>query len=1411
MSIKLKLHLIVLIGICALTLNNMVGQYLEFRNSLEYTKQRISHNLRQMFTDRMQDEFNSIRFSLISLMRDPHIIERFAARDREGLTQELTPYYRKLRDDFGIAQFQFHLPPALSFLRFHRLDKFGDDLSEFRRTVVMANENHQLVQGLEVGRGDLGMRVVMPLVDNQEKPIGSVEFGGSALRMVEPLKSIFGTEYAIGVEQDVFRASKRFESGDQDVKVGNTIFYAFSSTQARQLMLQYQPTQDEYVLDNVLYTTTPIALKDFSGKPIGYVLAMSNLQQIRDDQWSALLQNLTITSGIALVVFLVLSWVVSHTISRPLRHAQKVTSALSQGKLGVVIQTNSQDEIGKLLNAIDATVIQQFQSVVRESGMVLRLMADGKFNARITGLFLGDFATVKNSVNEMAEKLQSLIQANSETLGRLAQGDLSARIQREFPGDFKAIKDAVNHTADNLQILMQETNQVFGQLSQGHMQARIHGEFPGDFAAIKIASNALAEGFEGVICDTGKALAQLASGELDDFWIAGEFPGDFKQIRSAMETTANKLYQATHHNQIENWLKTGQSHLAASASGEQNLAELAEKILNFLCEYLEAQVGAFYVLQEEGSRDEPQIFLKMIASRAYTWRKNSSHRFNLGEGLVGQAALERKTFVIRSAPADYLIIGSGLGEAGPTSIVVFPFLFNQAVKGVIEMAAFTPFSEQHLLFLEQVAPSIGIAINTAQSRTRMQALLGQTRAQAEELKVRETELTQINEELKSQTEELQMQQEELRQTNEQLEERSRDLERQKSEIGQQNQMLEKNKRELQEKARQLETISQYKSEFLANMSHELRTPLNSLLILAQLLADNKEHNLTEKQQEYASTIHKAGKDLLVLINDILDLAKVEAGKLTIQYKEVMLKEVMSTLESRFRPMAEQKGLQFVITFDPHLPPTILTDEQRFTQIITNLLSNAFKFTAQGRVEVALQRPPADFKIAGLEPQNALAIHIIDTGIGIPADKQQVVFEAFQQADGTTSRRYGGTGLGLSISRQLTQLLGGVIQLRSEPGQGCQFSVYLPEHANFTMPDKHETQISLFSPSHKPATTVDKPIPPLTDDRDTLQAGARSILIVEDDHHFASILRDVAHEKGYQCLIAENGSLGLELTYQYQPSAIILDVGLPLVDGWTVMERLKNNPATRHIPVHFVSGSDYSAEARRMGAIGYSMKPVSMGELSHAFKQIDQFLTKDMKHLLIVTDNADNEQLIRKQAENSATQCTLLRTLEDTANAISNSNIDCMVLDVNVGGNHGISWLQTLCRDHPMDRLPVILYAKRGLTTQEEQQLLACEGKVIWKQARSNERLLDEVTLFLHQVESKLPEEQQQLLRKIHDKEALLKGKNILLVDDDMRNVFSIGSMLEEKGIHTLTASDGQEGLAKQNVSKPVLMIIWQNR
>jgi signal transduction histidine kinase/DNA-binding response OmpR family regulator/HAMP domain-containing protein len=1002
---------------------------------------------------------------------------------------------------------------------------------------------------------------------------------------------------------------------------------------------------------------------------------------------------------------------------------------------------------------------------------------------------------------------------------QLAEGNMNMTVEVDNQNEIGLMAQAFRQMITNVRLVIEDIVQLSQGLAAGNLRVTPNTEYQGDFIQIKQALETALSDLRFVIKDIDHVSQELAEGH----WEVKpniKYQGDFIQIKNALLSTASKLAKATVKNTEQNWLKTGQTQLNDRLSGEQDILQLSENAINFMTSYVEAQIGAIYLVEEESQS------LKMVASHAYTWRNMTDNEFRLGESIVGQAALERKPLIIVDPPAGYIVVQSGLGKATPKSILVMPFLYENTLKGVIELASFQVLTEIQIEFLHQIMPSLATFIHSAQSRHQMQALLEQTQKQSEELQsqTRELEeqqaaLQQTNEELQSQSEELQAQQEELRYFNEELEDRTHELEAQKNEIREKNQVLQQHQKVIEAKAYELERASQYKSEFLANMSHELRTPLNSLLILAQLLSENKDGTLNKKQIEYARTIHSAGSDLLALINDILDLSKVEAGKMELNIEPVSLTEFVEVIEQKFRHLAEDKGLAFDITLSDNVPLALHTDEKRLNQIINNLLSNAFKFTLEGKIQLDIQTvsnglPP--LPLGEGRGEGLITFSVIDTGIGISNEKQEVIFEAFQQADGTTSRSYGGTGLGLSISRQLARLLGGELQLNSEENQGSTFTLYLPETFPYdNQPEQlsssisETTELSLNKESQKTVETNGKKtlFQEIIDDRNALTSEDKSLLIIEDDRQFSHLVIELARENGFKCLLGEDGKTGLQLAEQYQPTAIILDIGLPQLDGWSVMDRLKNNTKTRHIPVHFMSAYDQNREAKRKGAIGYLHKPVSVEELNRAFNSIQQFISKTLKHILVIADQQDRQQKILDIVEDDHIKSALITGCEAAYESFSSLQFDCIILDVECGSGAGVEFLVQFQQQPEVAQIPIIVYADRDLTAQEEKILQQYEDRLTIKAVNSPEGLLDEVTLFLHQVEANLAPDKRSTLRMIHDKTTILKHKKLLIVDDDMRNVFSLASMLEDHDMEIVIANNGNEALAKLEEHQDIALVL----
>ncbi|MGE6759212.1 response regulator [Corallococcus interemptor] len=824
---------------------------------------------------------------------------------------------------------------------------------------------------------------------------------------------------------------------------------------------------------------------------------------------------------------------------------------------------------------------------------------------------------------------------------------------------------------------------------------------------------------------------------------------------------------------IESWLQAGQAALATRMQGEQRLDRLGDNILRVLAQTMDAQVGALYAADATNR-------LRRVAGHALP--KDLATRDDTlvpGEGLAGQALKDGRVLHLRDVPEDYLPIASGLARGRPRHLLIAPALVDGQAHAVVELGFLHPVHPSDLELLQRVSEAIGVAVRGSLDRTRLEALLEETQRQQEELRVSNEEIEEQSRVLKESQARLLNQQAELEQTNAQLEQQARLLENQRDELA-------VAKVTLTDKAAELERTNRYKSEFLANMSHELRTPLNSSLILAKLLADNKDGNLTPEQVKFAQTIGSAGNELLALINDILDLSRIEAGKVEVQRETVSLPPFVENLTRTFQPVAGQKGLRFTTTVAPDVPATLETDPRRLGQVLKNLLANAFKFTEAGEVALTV----------ATEGPGRLVFRVRDSGIGIPSELQGPIFEAFRQADGSTHRKYGGTGLGLSISRDLARLMGGDVTVSSAPGEGSTFTVTLPLRPGAPVPAVREE------------APVPAPTPGLEDDRERITAGSRVLLVVEDDARFALILRDLARELGFQCILATTATDGLEAAAGHAPHAIILDMNLPDHSGLTVLDQLKRNPRTRHIPVHVLSASDRTREALELGAVGVALKPVQREQLLDVFRTLETKSAPGSRRVLVLEDDARQRDSLQKLLETEGVEVECVATAHAALQRLREHTFDCMVVDLHLPDLSGHELLEKMAAEESVSFPPVIVYTGHTLSRDEEQRLRRFSRSIIIKGARSPERLLDEVTLFLHQVESRLPPEHQRMLQAARDRESTLEGRRILVVEDDVRNIFALSSVLEPRGAKVEIARNGKEALAllTKSLAQPHLAV-----
>ena len=870
-----------------------------------------------------------------------------------------------------------------------------------------------------------------------------------------------------------------------------------------------------------------------------------------------------------------------------------------------------------------------------------------------------------------------------------------------------------------------------------------------------------------------------------------------RQLTSLSSTYNNVIQKQLEQNQAleaQEWIQTGKTELMDSISGDISVEELSNRVLQYLCSRLNGKVGALYNA-ESG-------MLRRTGTYAFT-KDPETAIVKFGEGLVGQTALERRLIVISDIPERYLTVSSTVMTAKPNQIVLLPLIAEKAIKGVLEIGFLDHVSDRVLEYLDEVADSIAIALRSAEYRATLNNLLEESQRQTEELQAQQEELQANNEELEEQTNalresqlKLETQQSELEQTNQQLAKQSIELENQANEVNRKNEELRQAQLRLEHKARELEQSSQYKSQFLANMSHELRTPLNSTLILSQLLLEDKRQRLGDEEKEFAQTIFSSSNDLLNLINDILDLSKVEAGKIDLVPEDIILRDFSDSMERLFKPIAQNKNIDFKINIAPGTPVSIFQDRQRLEQILKNLVSNAIKFTDKGSVTIRI-----------MTKNGRIEFSVIDTGIGIPFEQQEIIFDAFKQADGTTSRRFGGTGLGLTISKDLAKLLGGTISVSSEPGKGSIFTLNLPEKhdvdafSEATLPSRLEK--SVIAPTPVITPKAKEPLPPMEyrplpfeDDRNRINDKIKILLVVEDDTNFSKILYDLGRELKFNCLVAQTADEALRMAEEFLPQAILLDMHLPDRSGLTVIDDLKNNPKTSHIPIHIISALDHANMALKMGAVGYLKKPVSINDIKMAISKMEEKLTHSLRKVLVVEDNKVQRESIKELIQDKTVEVIMAENATNALESLKKHSFDCMILDLNLPGMTGYELLEKMTATEGIYSPPVIVYTGKDLSKTEEQKLQKYSQSIILKGAHSPERLFSEVSLFLHQVEDKLPKERQKMLQKLRDREKIFEGKKILLADDDVRNIFALSAALEGQGAVIETARNGKEALDK---------------
>ncbi len=1089
-------------------------------------------------------------------------------------------------------------------------------------------------------------------------------------------------------------------------------------------------------------------------------------------------------------------------LTTQVRGIAKVVTAVAKGDLSKRLIVEAKGEIAELAETINdmtetlGIFADQVTTVAREVG------TEGKLGgqARVPGV-AGTWKDLTDSVNSMASNLTTQVRGIIKLVTAVASGDLSQKFTMDAQGEIAALADTLNTMTDTLRAFASEVTRVGREVgTEGKLggQAKVPGA-AGTWRDLVDNVNQLADSLTNQIRAMAEVATAVTEGDLTRS-ITVEAQGEVLQLKERVNQMIVNLRETTQKNREQDWLKTNLAKFSGMMQSQKNLESVSSMIMSELTPLVQASHGAFFVMDDVEGKT-----LRLLATYAYKERKHVANRFRLGEGVVGQAALEKKAILLTRVPHDYIQVTSGLGEAPPLNLIVLPVLFEDEVRAVIELASFEPFSPIHRLFLEQLTESIGVVLNMIGANMRTEELLKQSQSLADELKEQSRELQRQQSELKRSNQELEQQaqtlrsseemlreqQEELQLVNEELEEKASLLVEQNKAVEQKNKEVELARLAVEEKATQLALSSKYKSEFLANMSHELRTPLNSLLILARMLQDNKDSNLSDKQVEYAKTIHSAGTDLLNLINEVLDLSKVEAGKIEIYAQDIPVQEILKVIDQTFGPVAQQKALDLKLEVDPEVPITIRTDGQRLQQVLRNLIGNAFKFTEQGAVTVHVHQPPtgAAYQSHALSAASdkVIAFSVMDTGIGISRDKQQLIFEAFQQADGTTSRKYGGTGLGLSISRELARLLGGEVSVQSEPGKGSTFTLFLPN-------EYEGAPAEVRSEVYIPPPTEALPEGEVEDDRNFLQPQDRVLLIIEDDPTFARTMLDMARDRGFKGVIALRGDIGLTLARRLLPSAIMLDLQLPVMDGLRVLEHLKAHPQTRHIPVHVLSGLDRKLEGLSRGAVAYVDKPVSKERLDETFGQIEGFLQRKASKLLIVEDDERERKVIVDLIGSEGVETSAVGTIDAAMTKLEEDRFDCIVLDLSLHGGSGFDLLERMSRKPDLKAIPVIVYTGRDLTSQEETRLKKYARSIILKDARSPERLLAETTLFLHRIEADLSPPKRKMLHEAQSPDTVFKDRKVLIVDDDVRNIYALATVLEDAGMNVVFAENGREGI-----------------
>ncbi|OGB23137.1 MAG: hybrid sensor histidine kinase/response regulator [Burkholderiales bacterium RIFCSPLOWO2_02_FULL_57_36] len=1058
------------------------------------------------------------------------------------------------------------------------------------------------------------------------------------------------------------------------------------------------------------------------------------------------------------------------------RNIAQVTTAVANGDLGKKVTVDVKGEILELKSTVNI-MVDQLNSFAAEVTRVAREVGtEGKLGgqAEVRGVS-GTWKNLTDNVNFMAANLTNQVRGIAKVVTAVANGDMKKKLTVEAKGEIAELADTINNMTDTLALFSDQVSSVAREVGvEGKLGGQAH--VPGAAGTWKDLTNNV-NGLAANLTNQVRAIADVATavtkGDLTRN-VQVEAKGEVADLKDNVNEMIRNLRETTRQNAEQDWLKTNLAKFTRLLQGQRDLAAVSKMVLSELAPLINAQQGMFYMM-DESQPDDPK--LRLLSAYAYMKSKNTVKEWHLGEGLVGQCAYEKKRILLTTVPEEYVAITSGLGAAAPLNIIVLPILFEDKVKAIVEMASFTLYSPIHQAFLDQLGESIGIVLNTIEANMRTEELLKQSQSLAQEL---------------------QIQQEELRQTNEELEHKAGLLEEQKAEVERKNREVEITKLSLEEKADQLTLTSKYKSEFLSSMSHELRTPLNSLLILAQQLSDNIDSNLTPKQVEYAKTIQGSGKDLLGLINEILDLSKIESGTVTLDFTETAFVMLHEQIERTFRPVAESHHLDFTIHLAPNLPASTWIDEKRLLQVIKNLLSNAFKFTERGGVSLNIELTESGWSVDHAALNNAekvISFVVADTGIGISPDKHKLIFEAFQQADTGTSRKYGGTGLGLSISRELARLLGGELRLvSSDINNGSTFALFLPFRSveiSAAPIERPSAETNRRQPAREPEFTS---LVQIQDDRESVGPADQVVLMVENDPRFASILLTAAREKKFTGIVTTRGTDALELVERFKPVAITLDLHLPDIDGWTVLERLKGNPATRHIPVQILSAEDDRARGLRQGAFDYLVKPVTAGEIQNALVGMVKFSRRAIKDLLLAEGVDTCHDSIMDLIDGPDLRIKVVATAKETLTALKKKRYDCVVLNLNMPDMSPAEFANAIQKNDLVRNVPIVLCGIDELPEKDQDPVRKIMSKGVFKEVHSLERLLDETALFLHREIVRLPPSQRRTLEKLYRGSAGLEGKRVLVVDDDIRNIFALTSVLERNKMEVGSAENGRTAI-----------------